>query len=348
MNKLLEKLTVLHRLEAEELLTLLENRDAANQQLLAAEALKLRQQIYGNRVFIRGLIEFTNHCKCNCYYCGLRCSNSKVQRYRLTEDQILSACREGHALGLRSFVLQGGEDPFYDPDRVAALIGAIKSHFPDSALTLSLGEHSREAYALWFRVGADRYLLRHETADPDHYRRLHPPQQTLENRLRCLEELRSIGYQVGCGFMVGSPGQGSEQLVQDLMLLLALRPHMVGIGPFIPQKDTPLGNYPGGSVDQTLYLLSIVRLLLPQVLLPATTALGTLDPRGRERALLAGANVCMPNLSPQGVRKKYAIYDNKLSDGAEAVESLRSLEQRLNTVQCYMALERGDHIDFRR
>lgn len=346
MKNIIEKLAVHHRLGEGELLALLEKQDPNTQSLLAEKALGLRREVYGDRVFIRGLIEFTNHCKCNCYYCGLRCSNTKAQRYRLTEAEILSACREGHALGLRSFVLQGGEDPGYDPDRIAALVSTVKEQFPDCALTLSVGEHSREVYELWFQAGADRYLLRHETADPDHYSRLHPSHQTLQNRLRCLEDLKAIGYQVGCGFMVGSPGQGDEQLVQDLMLIQEFQPHMVGIGPFIPQKDTPLGTCPGGSVDKTLYLLSIVRLLLPRVLLPATTALGTLDHQGRERALLAGANVCMPNLSPQTVRKKYAIYDNKLSDGPEAAQSLRALEQRLKTVHCRLALERGDHIDF--
>lgn len=346
MKNLIEKLEQTHRLEEQELLALLQAHTPENQSLLAQKALRLRRQIYGDRVCIRGLIEFTNYCKNNCYYCGIRCSNSQVQRYRLTAEEILAACTRGYALGLRSFVFQGGEDPGFPPETLADLIRRIKAQYPDCAVTLSVGEYPKETYALWKEAGADRYLLRHETADPDHYRRLHPENQTLSNRLRCLQDLKDLGYQIGCGFMVGSPGQGDAQLVRDLLFIQKFRPHMVGVGPFIPQKDTPFGQYPGGTAEKTLYLLSIIRLLLPEVLLPATTALGTIHPQGRELGLLAGANVCMPNLSPAAVRKDYALYDHKLSDGPEAAESLDALFQRLKAVSCVPDLSRGDHFSF--
>lgn len=346
MDHLIEKLEKTHRLDGDELAILLDGYSPEIQEILARKALSLRRQHYGDRICIRGLIEFTNVCKNNCYYCGIRCSNSRVQRYRLTEEEILNACQIGKQLGFHSFVLQGGEDPLYTPERLADLIVQIKSRYPDCALTLSVGEHSRQVYALWKEAGADRYLLRHETADEQHYCLLHPTQQSFQNRMQCLRDLKDLGYQVGCGFMVGSPGQGRAQLVKDLLFLQEFQPHMVGVGPFIPQKDTPFGGCPAGSVDQTLYLLSIIRLLLPQVLLPATTALGTLHPRGRELGLLAGANVCMPNLSPGGVRKNYALYDHKLSDGPEAAESLDALRRRLQDIRCVPDLSRGDHLNF--
>jgi biotin synthase len=264
----------------------------------------------------------------------------------LTEEEILKCCREGYSLGLRTFVLQGGEDPVWRGERIAALVREIKNNCPDCAVTLSLGEHSKEVYRLWKEAGADRYLLRHETATADHYRQLHPARQSWERRMQCLKDLKEIGYQTGCGFMVGSPGQTVEHLVEELIFLQEFQPHMVGIGPFIPQKDTPFADEKAGTLEQTLLLLSLIRLLLPKVLLPATTALGTIHSGGRELGFLAGANVCMPNLSPAGVRKHYAIYDNKLSDGAEAVESLGALQKRLQTVGCEMSLSRGDYVDF--
>lgn len=346
MYPLIEKLEKAHCLNREELFALLRSHTPEVQAALAQKALDQRRRSYGQRVCIRGLIEFTNYCKNDCYYCGIRCSNSRAQRYRLTEDEVLEACRTGYGLGLRSFVLQGGEDPLYTPERLAELIRTVKTRYPDCALTLSVGEYPRWVYALWKEAGADRYLLRHETADSDHYRQLHPERQSFDNRMRCLRDLKDLGYQVGCGFMVGSPGQTEAQLVQELLFLQEFRPHMVGIGPFIPQKDTPFGQYPAGSVEQTLFLLSVIRLLLPEVLLPATTALGTLHPRGRELGLLAGANVCMPNLSPAAVRKKYALYDHKLSDGPEAAESLDALCRRLEGIHCVPDLSRGDHLTF--
>ncbi len=344
MNGTAKKLVATHRATEEELFSLLTDPSEELRRYLQEEALALKRKVYGDDVYIRGLVEFTNYCKNDCYYCGIRCSNRQAQRYRLTEREILDCCREGYDLGLRTFVLQGGEDPGFSPEGIACLVSAIKEQCPGCAVTLSVGEYSREVYALWRQAGVDRYLLRHETAAPDHYRILHPQRQSLDRRLQCLQDLKDLGYQTGCGFMVGSPGQKTEHLVKDLMFLQRFEPHMVGIGPFIPQRDTPFAAYPAGTAEQTLYLLSIVRLLLPQVLLPATTALGTLHPRGRELGMLSGANVCMPNLSPKSARKKYNLYDNKLSDGAEAVESLKALQQRLESVGCRMSLCRGDHV----
>ena len=342
MRRLIDKLEREHALAREEWVALLDGRSEDLARDLFARASALRRRWYGDDIYIRGLIEFTNCCKNDCYYCGIRRSNRNVARYRLTEEEILACCAEGHALGFRTFVLQGGEDPAWTPERLAALVSAIKRACPDCAVTLSVGEHTRETYALWREAGADRYLLRHETADPCHYRALHPPEMSLENRKRCLWDLKALGYQVGCGFMVGSPGQTASHLAEDMAFLSRLQPDMVGIGPFIPQRDTPFRDQAAGSLELTLFLLGLIRLTLPSVLLPATTALGTIHPRGRELGILAGANVCMPNLTPAGVREKYALYDNKLSSGDEAARNLRSLEQRLAAVGCRVRVHRGD------
>lgn len=347
MTGLIRKLEDQGRLCASEFAALIDGRNEQTAALLAQRAMIHRQHWYGRDVFIRGLIEFTNHCKNDCLYCGLRRSNRGLCRYRLTPEEILQCCETGYGLGLRSFVLQGGEDPLFTPATMAVLIQEIKNRWPDCALTLSLGEHPRSVYQSWFDAGADRYLLRHETADPNHYALLHPKNQRLEDRIRCLYDLKDIGYQVGSGFMVGSPGQTTEHLVKDLLFLADLRPHMIGIGPFIPQKDTPFAKETAGSAELTAYLLSILRLMMPQVLLPATTALGTIHPRGRELGLMAGANVCMPNLSPQAVREQYALYDNKLSTGEEAAESLNGLRTRIEAAGFQMSLTRGDHISKR-
>ena len=348
MEQIIKQLVQTHSLSREQVMALLHNHDPMLRRRLAEQAMAVRQRHYGNRVYIRGLIEFSNYCKNDCYYCGIRRSNCHAVRYRLTEEEILSSCGNGYALGIRTFVLQGGEDPGWTPDRIAGLVRSIKQACSGCAVTLSLGEHPRPVYDLWFQAGADRYLLRHETASPEHYRLLHPAHQTLEHRMQCLRDLKDIGYQTGCGFMVGSPGQTMEHLAEDLVFLQEFQPHMVGIGPFIPQKDTPFSKEKPGTLEQTLYLLSIIRLLLPRVLLPATTALGTIHPRGRELGFLSGANVCMPNLSPQAVRKHYALYDHKRSDGAEAVECLEVLKSRIEDVGCEMTLARGDHIQFER
>lgn len=343
MISLIEKLEKSHCLSHEEFVRLLQGRDDRAAAELAKRAVAQRKEHYGDAVFLRGLIEFTNYCKNDCYYCGLRRSNRAVQRYRLSMEQILDCCRRGYALGFRTFVLQGGEDPWYNPDRIARLVAQIKKAYPDCAVTLSVGEQPREVYQSWFDAGADRYLLRHETADSCHYRKLHPEEMSLERRMDCLWALKDIGYQVGCGFMVGSPGQNVEHIAKDLAFIHELQPHMVGIGPFIPQKDTPFGQETAGTLELTVFLLSIIRLMLPQVLLPATTALGTIHPRGREKGIMAGANVCMPNLSPLEVRENYALYDNKICTGDEAAECVRCLQRRIESAGCQMVMSRGDH-----
>ncbi len=342
MIALIDKLEQSRALSKEEWITLLRERDEQTAAYLFERAQAVRKRIYGDRVFIRGLIEFTNYCKNDCFYCGIRCSNKKAARYRLSEEQILSCCRKGYALGYRTFVLQGGEDPYYTPRRIEELILKIKGEYPDCALTLSVGEQSEETYRLWKEAGADRYLLRHETADEEHYSLLHPKKLTLSARKQCLYTLKELGYQVGCGFMVGSPYQSEDTLAEDLLFIHELQPEMVGIGPFIPHRDTPFAKEPQGDLELTLFLLGLVRLMLPAVLLPATTALGTIHPEGREKGILAGANVCMPNLSPEEVRKKYALYNNKLSTGSEDALHRSELAKRMERIGYRVVVARGD------
>lgn len=345
---LAQKLVTQHSLTETEYRQLIENRNEETARFLAEQAVKARKAVYGNDVFIRGLIEIGNICKNDCLYCGIRRSNRNCQRYQLTSDNILDRCRAGYALGFRTFVLQGGENPALTDEKLCGLVSAIKAEFPDCAITLSLGERSRESYRLLKEAGADRYLLRHETADSDHYALLHPEQMSFYNRMACLRNLKALGYQVGCGFMVGSPHQTAAHLAKDLKFIEEFRPHMCGIGPFVPHADTPFGQETAGTLELTCYLLSIIRLIQPEILLPATTALGTIDPMGREKGILCGANVVMPNLSPGEVRKKYMLYDNKISDGAEAAECLDSLQARMEAIGYRIATTRGDHarIDF--
>ena len=311
-ESLIRKLQETRSLEEAEYAELIRQRTPESARLLADLAVVERKRIYGNDVFIRGLIEFTNICRNDCLYCGLRRSNTALVRYRLTPEEILSCAEDGYALGFRTFVLQGGEDGHFTDDVMIPIIREIKKRYPDCAVTLSLGERSRESYQALFDAGADRYLLRHETADRGHYARLHPPGMSFDHRMQCLRDLKEIGYQVGCGFMVGSPGQTEKELAKDLKFIETFRPDMCGIGPFIPHHQTPFRNMPAGSAELTCFLLSVIRLMLPAVLLPATTALGTIHPCGREMGILAGANVVMPNLSPRSVRKQYELYDNKI------------------------------------
>ncbi|MBS7527585.1 [FeFe] hydrogenase H-cluster radical SAM maturase HydE [Fusibacter paucivorans] len=327
------------------LLALLDGMSDDDVHYLFESARRKKQLHYGDSVYMRGLIEFTNYCKQRCAYCGIRADNGQVERYRLNKAQILQCCEEGHALGYRTFVLQGGEDPFYTDDRLVDIIRSIKSSFSDCAVTLSVGERSRESYMRLKEAGANRYLLRHETASPSLYASLHPG-MSQENRIQCLYTLKSLGYQVGAGFMVGLPNQTHADLVADLRFLKQLSPEMVGIGPFIPQKDTPLGQVPHGSVRMTLIMVALTRLLLPQVLLPSTTALGTLDSKGREKALRAGANVVMPNLSPTDVREQYALYDNKICTGDEAAHCRQCIERRIVSAGFRVDMGRGDHPDY--
>ncbi len=329
----------------EQLKLLLEINDDEGVRFIREEAVKVCQKTYGNQVFIRGLIEFTNFCKNDCYYCGIRRSNSQADRYRLTKEQMLDCCASGYELGFRTFVLQGGEDGYFTDDKICDLVSAIKEKYPDCAVTLSIGEKSKESYKRYFDAGADRYLLRHETADEAHYKKLHPEEMSLAHRKQCLWDLKEIGYQVGCGFMVGSPGQTVETLYEDLQFIRELQPHMVGIGPFISQKDTPFADKASGTMEQTLKLLAIIRLIQPHVLLPATTALGTIHPKGRELGILSGANVVMPNLSPVNVREKYKLYDNKICTGDEAAECRYCMENRMKSIGYEVAVSRGDYIE---
>lgn len=315
---------------------------------LFSQARSIQREHFGNRIYTRGLIEFTNYCKNDCYYCGIRRSNHAASRYRLSEEDILSCCADGYRLGFRTFVLQGGEDGFYSDDAICAIVRRIRGEFPDCAVTLSIGERSRESYQKYFDAGAERYLLRHETADPVHYRRLHPPELSGEYRKDCLRTLKEIGYQVGCGFMVGSPGQTAEELAEDMLFIRELEPHMVGIGPFIPHHDTPFAKEEGGTLELTLYCIGLLRLMLPQGLIPATTALGTISPIGRELGVKAGANVIMPNLSPVRVRKKYELYDNKICTGEEAAECRFCLDGRMRSIGYELSVSRGDHPGWKR
>lgn len=342
LSGLIERLAAERRLELEEYRQLIEYRTPEAAAQLAALAVEARKKIYGNKVFIRGLIEVSNICKNDCLYCGIRKSNRNCQRYRLGAEEILSCCREGYALGFRTFVLQGGEDGFFGDDFLCGLLRTIKDEHPDCAVTLSLGERSHESYARLREAGADRYLLRHETADAVHYAKLHPAGMSFERRMRCLRDLKELGYQVGCGFMVGSPGQSAVELAKDLQFVEQFQPAMCGIGPFIPQSDTPFGKETAGTLELTCYLLSVLRLIRPNLLLPSTTALGTIHPTGREQGILAGANVVMPNLSPSSVRKKYALYDNKATDGSESAQCKAALAERMASIGYEVVTDRGD------
>ena len=345
MNKtfaLIEKLAGEHQLTQEDYEHLIMHRTPEAAQKLAEHAVQLRREVYGNTVFIRGLIEISNICRNDCLYCGIRKSNPHCQRYRLSGEDILECCHEGYSLGFRTFVLQGGEDAYYTDERLCGILGAIKETFPDCAVTLSLGERSRESYQRLRAAGADRYLLRHETATEAHYSRLHPQSLSIRNRMRCLKDLKELGYQVGCGFMVGSPFQTVQDLARDLIFIQQFQPHMCGIGPFIPHADTPFAAEKAGTLELTCYLLSIIRLIRPNILLPSTTALGTIDPNGREKGILAGANVIMPNLSPVSVRKKYMLYDNKASDGAESAQCVEAVSRRMEAIGYQVVTDRGD------
>ncbi len=329
MNDLVNKLFETGDLSDNELKLLIEN-GSFNEPLARAADIRRREN-YGDKVYIRGLIEFTNYCRNNCYYCGIRRDNKNAERYRLTKDEILLCCNEGYRLGFRTFVMQGGEDPYYTDEMICDIVSEIKRRYPDCAVTLSIGEKPRKSYQAFFDAGADRYLLRHETADSIHYGRLHPEKMSLENRKRCLYDLKDIGYQVGSGFMVGSPYQTTENLISDLRFLQKLKPDMIGIGPYITHADTPFAGFKNGDVMLTLRLVSILRLMFPYALIPSTTALGTIHPQGRELGLKAGANVVMPNLSPVSVRKLYSLYENKICTGEEAAQCRGCLERRVES-----------------
>ena len=319
---------------------LIESEECDDILIMAAD--KVRRRVYGDEVYLRGLIEFTSYCKNNCYYCGIRRDNRKAQRYRLREEEILLCCNEGYSLGYRTFVLQGGEDMYYSDEIICSIVSSIKGQYPDCAVTLSIGERSEESYRAYFQAGADRYLLRHETADEEHYRMLHPEEMSLSSRKKCLFTLKSIGYQVGSGFMVGSPYQNTENIISDLRFLQELDPDMIGIGTYITHKDTPFSDKENGSLSLAVRLIAILRIMFPHALIPATTALGTIHPEGREMALKAGANVVMPNLSPVKVREKYSLYDNKICTGEESAQCRKCLEKRIESAGYRAVTDIGD------
>lgn len=343
--KIIEKLYNTNDASREELLFLLDNINESSKELLISKAHETRMKHYGNKVFMRGLIELTSYCKKDCLYCGLRRSNKNADRYRLTLEEVLECVRKGDALGYKTFVLQGGEDAYFTDERMVEIIKAIKSEFPNNAITLSLGERDYESYKKMYDAGADRYLLRHESASKDLYESIHP-KEAFETRRSCLRNLKEIGYQAGAGFMVGIPNQTNEDLVNDLRFIKEFEPAMCGIGPFIPHKDTPLKDYEHGGLEKTIICLAIARLLLPKVLLPATTALSSIDKGGREAGLKAGGNVIMPNLSPMSVRKKYSLYDNKAYILDEDAEYRKLIEEQINKVGFEVAVSRGDNVDF--
>ncbi len=340
---LIRKLAERHSLTEAEYACLIDRRDEASAALLATLAKETAQAVYGRAVFVRGLIEVSNLCKNDCLYCGIRRSNKNCTRYRLTEPEILACAEEGYGLGFRTFVLQGGEDGYFTDEVLCSIVKALKRTYPDCAVTLSLGERPFESYRALKEAGADRYLLRHETATQAHYQQLHPAAMSFQNRMDCLRDLKALGYQTGCGFMVGSPGQTTAHLAADLKFIEQFRPEMCGIGPFIPHKDTPFRDHPAGSVELTCYLLSMIRLIHPPVLLPATTALGTMDPQGREKGILAGANVVMPNLSPEVAKANYTLYNNKLTSGAESAQHLDDLKARMAAIGYQVVTARGDY-----
>lgn len=345
MKDLIDQLRETQRLNKEQWTLLIQNRSPKLADYLFSQAREVSNLHYKNEIYIRGLIEFTNYCKNDCLYCGIRRSNQNAVRYHLDKETILGCCRVGYDLGFRTFVLQGGEDGSFTDAKIVEIVSSIKELYPDCAITLSIGEKSYESYLAYRQAGADRYLLRHETYNAEHYRRLHPAGLTASKRQRCLMDLKEIGYQVGTGFMVGSPYQTPKNLAEDMLFIKELNPQMVGIGPFIPHHDTPFKDMPAGTLELTLFMLGLLRLMLPKVLLPATTALGTIAEDGRERGILAGANVVMPNLSPEAVRKNYLLYDNKLCTGDEAAESIRNLEKRIKNIGYRIAVSRGDSLN---
>lgn len=340
--KIVQKLIDSGSLEIAEYEYLIDNRNEEITEFLKKEAVKKRKEVYGNSVFIRGLIEISNICKNDCLYCGIRASNKDCERYRLTKDEILSCCDEGYSLGFRTFVMQGGEDGYFTDEILVEIIGEIKKKYPDCAVTLSLGERSYASYKKLFDAGADRYLLRHETADKEHYNKLHPNKMSYENRMECLKNLKELGFQTGCGFMVGSPYQTTHNLAKDLKFIEEFSPEMCGIGPFIPHKATEFKDYKAGDVELTCFLLSVIRLIKPTILLPATTALGSAEQGGREKGILCGANVIMPNLSPHSVRKKYELYNNKLISGNESAQEIENLKNSMKNIGYEIVTDRGD------
>ncbi len=344
LKHLVDKLHDTHTLTKSEFVTLINNRSDEISTYLFEKSSQVSKRVYGNKIFMRGLIEFTNFCKNDCYYCGIRAGNKNCERYRLSKEQILDTAQKGYDLGFRSFVLQGGEDNFYTDEIIIDIVHEIKSRHNDCAVTLSIGEKPHESYLSYYNAGADRFLLRHETADSTHYSKLHPDKMSAENRYKCLYDLKKIGYQVGCGFMVGSPFQTAENLADDMIFMKELNPQMIGIGPFLPHKDTPFKDEKSGTEELTLFMTALTRLMLPNALIPATTALETVSKGGREKGILAGANVIMMNISPPSERGKYSLYDNKFTQNTSEEEYLSHLDDMLKKLGYQISMTRGDYI----
>lgn len=345
MKKLIDKLKTEQILTREEFRKLLSGYSSDDFEYIRKLANETAKSVFSNKIYLRGLIEFSNYCKNDCYYCGLRRSNKKVERYRLSKEDILSCCESGFKLGFRTFVLQSGEDPFFTDEKMGDIILSIKTKYPSCALTLSIGERNENEYELFRKMGADRFLLRHETAEKMHYEKLHPSDMSFENRINCLKTLKKIGFQTGAGFMVGSPCQTIDNLINDLFFIHELKPEMVGVGPFLPHSDTPFGEKEKGSEEMTLLLISILRLMSPHQLIPATTALGTIDEQGREKGIMHGANVLMPNLSPANAKKNYLLYDNKVYQGDESAKNIALLSEKVEKIGYKLVFERGDYAD---
>jgi len=341
-RELIDKLNSEHALLHEEWGQIFDTWDAYDLQYAARLANCISLERFGRKIYFRGIIEFTNVCKNDCYYCGIRAGNSNCARYRLDEEDILKCCADGYAHGFRTFVLQGGEDPYYTKEKICGIVHRITEEYPDCAVTMSIGELDRDFYQALYDAGARRYLLRHETADAEHYASLHPAGMALESRMRCLKDLKEIGFQTGCGIMVGSPYQTSEHLAKDMEFMTEFQPEMVGLGPFIPHKDTPFRDEPAGSVDKTLLVIALTRILLPDALIPSTTALGTAEAEGRQKGVLAGCNVVMPNLSPMEVRKKYMLYDGKVGTDMSAEAGIRTLRAQMEEIGYEVVVTRGD------
>lgn len=343
-QELIELLRLERRLSHEDWVELLQNYTAEDVEFAGKVAREITEKFFGKRIYFRGIIEFSNICKCDCNYCGIRRSNCKVERYRLTKEEILECCQDGYDNGFRTFVLQSGEDGYFTDEVLCDIVRAIREQYPDCAITLSVGERSRESYQKLYEAGANRYLLRHETANKELYERWHPAGQSFERRMQCLRDLKEIGYQPGCGFMVGAPGQTAEHLAQDMEFITEFRPAMVGIGPFLPHCDTPFGKHPAGDTQKTLFLMSLCRILHPKVLLPATTALGTIQDNGRQLGVLAGCNVVMPNLSPASVRQKYLLYNNKAGIHDDAASGIQKLTRQMEEIGYSVICGRGDYV----
>lgn len=340
---LILKLDKEKHLNKNEWVSLFETADGEDRELARRLAQKTAKVQFGNKIYMRGLIEISNICKNDCLYCGIRKSNCNVSRYRMNKEDIFECCAVGYERGFRTFVLQGGEDGYFTDDVLAEIVSGIKAKYPDCAITLSLGERTRESYEKLYKAGADRYLLRHETATKEHYEKLHPENLSFKNRMECLLNLKEIGFQTGCGMMIGSPYQTAENLAEDMLFLEEFKPHMIGIGPFLPAENTPFEEENAGTLEETLFVLSLVRIMLPPVLLPATTALGTLAKSGRQQAILSGANVMMPNISPTKNRKNYALYNDKIGTGEDAEKSVENVVNSLKEIGYEPTVARGDY-----